>query len=143
MFGIGGGEFLLILIAGLILFGPSKLPELGRALGKGLREFRKAQAALSATLEESVSESEKKSATKATPVEKIQPSAPTVDDVINTAKQSPIKNSDEKSDKPDSLSDGEKANEKIFDDNSGGVADNVGNGGSDADKNRDGNGSEK
>ena len=52
MFGIGAGEFVLILIVGLIVFGPSKLPELGRSLGKLLREFRKAQAALSNVVNE-------------------------------------------------------------------------------------------
>ena len=82
MFGIGAGEFVIILVAGLILFGPGKLPEVGRALGKMLREFRKAQAALSATLEES-----------AEPVKKSPPPAEnkvSVDDVINLAKKSPI-----------------------------------------------------
>ena len=64
MFGIGMGEFVLILIVGLIIFGPKNLPEVGKALGKGLKEFRKAQAALSATLEESVNETPKKSETK-------------------------------------------------------------------------------
>ncbi|MBR1397574.1 MAG: twin-arginine translocase TatA/TatE family subunit [Selenomonadaceae bacterium] len=52
MFGIGAGEFILILIVGLIVFGPNKLPEVGRSLGKLIREFRKAQSALSATLAE-------------------------------------------------------------------------------------------
>ena len=52
MFGIGAGEFVLILIVGLIVFGPSKLPEFGRSIGKLLREFRKAQSALSTTLNE-------------------------------------------------------------------------------------------
>ena len=62
MFGIGAGEFIVILIVGLIVFGPSKLPEIGRAIGKGLREFRKAQAALSQTLNEPLDEPPKKSA---------------------------------------------------------------------------------
>ena len=87
MFGIGAGEFVLILIAGLILFGPSKLPELGRSLGKVLKEFRKAQAAFTATLEESA-EPVKKSPPPST--EKIsleKKSATTVDDVINLAKK--------------------------------------------------------
>ena len=50
MFGIGAGEFILILVVGLIVFGPSKLPEVGRSLGKAIREFRKAQAVLSNAL---------------------------------------------------------------------------------------------
>lgn len=62
MFGIGAGEFVLILIVGLIVFGPSKLPELGRSLGKLLREFRKAQAALSNVVNE-VDQAPVKSAT--------------------------------------------------------------------------------
>ncbi|MBO4401148.1 MAG: twin-arginine translocase TatA/TatE family subunit [Selenomonadaceae bacterium] len=98
MFGIGMGEFILILIVGLIVFGPGKLPEVGRALGKGLREFRKAQAALTATLEESADEPPKKSAppeNKPVTLEKKsepepEPARTTVEDVIATAKQNPI-----------------------------------------------------
>jgi TatA/E family protein of Tat protein translocase len=40
--GIGPGELLLILILALIIFGPRRLPEIGRALGKSIREFRQA-----------------------------------------------------------------------------------------------------
>jgi sec-independent protein translocase protein TatA len=40
---IGGGEILLILVVVLLLFGPKKIPGLAQSLGKGLREFRKAQ----------------------------------------------------------------------------------------------------
>lgn len=42
MFGIGMPELLLILGVALIVLGPKKLPELARALGKGLAEFRRA-----------------------------------------------------------------------------------------------------
>ena len=96
MFGIGAGEFIVILIVGLIVFGPSKLPEVGRAIGKGLREFRKAQAALSQTLNEPL-ESEKKS--EPTPEKK----SITADDIINLAKEKPIVK--------------ESSNEKVFNGN--------------------------
>src|SRR5207249_8054693 len=42
MFGIGMLELLLILVLALIVLGPKKLPELARALGKGMAEFRRA-----------------------------------------------------------------------------------------------------
>lgn len=42
MFGLGAPELILILVLALIIFGPGKLPEVGRALGKGIREFKNA-----------------------------------------------------------------------------------------------------
>lgn len=42
MFGIGIPELLLILVIALVCFGPKKLPEIGQACGKGLREFKDA-----------------------------------------------------------------------------------------------------
>ena len=50
MFGIGVPELILILVVGLIVFGPGKLPEMGRTLGKGIREFRRASNALTAAI---------------------------------------------------------------------------------------------
>jgi TatA/E family protein of Tat protein translocase len=41
MFGIGVPEVLVILVVALVLFGPGKLPEIGGALGKGIRDFRR------------------------------------------------------------------------------------------------------
>jgi len=41
MFGLGWQEFLFILLIGLLLFGPAKLPEIGRSLGKAMKEFKK------------------------------------------------------------------------------------------------------
>ncbi len=41
LFGIGPGELLLILILAFIIFGPRQLPEIGRTLGKTMRELRK------------------------------------------------------------------------------------------------------
>lgn len=114
MFGIGAGELLIILIAGLVIFGPSQLPEIGRAVGKGLREFRKAQAAFSATLDEVSAEPKPKSKTSQ-PITKPEPKSETekislekssaekvteekksteetvnVDDVISMAKTNPL-----------------------------------------------------
>lgn len=37
---LGAGEIVLIVGAALLIFGPSKLPELGKAVGKGIREFK-------------------------------------------------------------------------------------------------------
>lgn len=42
MFGIGIPELILIVVIGLVFFGPGRLPELGRALGNSINEFKKA-----------------------------------------------------------------------------------------------------
>ena len=41
MFGIGFGELIVILIIALVIFGPAKLPGVGAAVGKAIREFKK------------------------------------------------------------------------------------------------------
>jgi len=51
---LGFGEMLLIGVALLIFFGPSKLPELGKALGKGIQEFKKASRELTDSVKEDV-----------------------------------------------------------------------------------------
>ena len=43
LFGIGDTEFVLIVIFAFLLFGPDKLPGMGRTIGRGLRQFREAQ----------------------------------------------------------------------------------------------------
>lgn len=42
MFDIGVPELILILVVALVIFGPGKLPEIGKAVGKSLSEFKKA-----------------------------------------------------------------------------------------------------
>ncbi len=43
LFGISGGEILILLLLVLLLFGPSKIPEIARMLGKGINEVKKVQ----------------------------------------------------------------------------------------------------
>ncbi len=42
MFGLGMQELIVIFVIALLIFGPKKLPELGRSLGRGLAEFKRA-----------------------------------------------------------------------------------------------------
>ena len=48
MFNLGFGEIILILVFALLIFGPKKLPELARSLGRSVREFRDAAEDVSA-----------------------------------------------------------------------------------------------
>jgi sec-independent protein translocase protein TatA len=61
MFGsIGMPELIIILVIALIIFGPRKLPELGRSLGKSIGEFKRASNELRNTLEEEIRVEERK-----------------------------------------------------------------------------------
>jgi len=55
MFGtLGGPELILIFIVGLVVFGPRKLPEIGKSLGKMIGEFKRASADFQRTVEDEV-----------------------------------------------------------------------------------------
>ena len=54
MFGIGMTELLVILVVALIVFGPTKLPDLARSLGRAMHEFRRASNDLRASFNEAV-----------------------------------------------------------------------------------------
>lgn len=76
---IGMPELVVILVIALIIFGPRKLPELGRSLGRSLNEFKRASNELRNSLEEEVRVEEqretqrKAEAAAARPVEDTQP----------------------------------------------------------------------
>lgn len=75
---IGFPELVIILVVALIVFGPRKLPELGRSLGKSLSEFKRASNELRSTLEEEIRVDEQKAKTppsSATPDGSTQPAA--------------------------------------------------------------------
>jgi sec-independent protein translocase protein TatA len=56
MFGIGLPELLVIMVVALLVFGPAKLPELARSLGRGLAEFRRASMDLRQSVMEATDE---------------------------------------------------------------------------------------
>lgn len=60
MFGIGMPELLVIAVIALIVVGPKKLPDIAKALGKGLSEFRKAADGATETLKETLKTDELK-----------------------------------------------------------------------------------
>jgi TatA/E family protein of Tat protein translocase len=59
MFGnIGPTELILIFVIALLVFGPKKLPEIGRSVGKALREFKKTSEEIKSRIEEEIDASE-------------------------------------------------------------------------------------
>jgi sec-independent protein translocase protein TatA len=62
---IGMPELIVIFLIALVIFGPRKLPELGRSLGKGIAEFKRASNELKSTLEEEIRLEERADAAKA------------------------------------------------------------------------------
>lgn len=62
LFNIGPAEMIVILVIALIVFGPKRLPEIGRTVGKSLREFRRASQDLKNEFQDSLEDEENDSA---------------------------------------------------------------------------------
>ncbi|MBM3156201.1 MAG: TatA/E family twin arginine-targeting protein translocase [Chloroflexi bacterium] len=58
-FGIGPLEIILILVIGLLIFGPQKLPQIGRDVGKALRSFKKASMSITSEIEKELEDVKK------------------------------------------------------------------------------------
>jgi len=69
---IGMPELIIIFVIALIIFGPRKLPELGRSLGKSLAEFKRASNELRSTLEEEIRVEEQRTKTEPPPANPVQ-----------------------------------------------------------------------
>ena len=73
---IGLPELVIIFVVALIFFGPRKLPELGRALGKSINEFKRASNELKSTLDDEIRADERKTiaaAPQSTPIQSTDP----------------------------------------------------------------------
>ena len=64
MFGIGSTELIVILIVALIVIGPAKLPEMAKALGKALGEFRRVSSDVKRTIEMEAEQADQKARTE-------------------------------------------------------------------------------
>ena len=86
MFGtLGGPELFLILVIALIVFGPRKLPEIGKNLGRMMGEFRKASTDFQRTIEEEV-----EAVNRATEPPRVEPAKPALTPAVEARAEAPV-----------------------------------------------------
>ena len=88
---LGFPELIIIFVVALLVFGPRKLPELGRSLGKGLSEFKRASNDLRQTLDDEIRDEERRTAltTPLTPPVAIPPAPLVVESADETQESEP------------------------------------------------------
>lgn len=99
MFGIGVPELVLILIIGLVVFGPGKLPEIGKSVGRSLNEFKRATSGLTSTTTDSTPTTTVAAAKETQPaqtVQAVQPAPPAQPQAAVEAKPAEAKTEEKK-----------------------------------------------
>jgi TatA/E family protein of Tat protein translocase len=87
---LGIPELIIIFVVALIVFGPRKLPELGKSLGKSIAEFKRASNELRSTLDDEIRHEERKAALTTPPVVATDPDvigSPTAPETIARGQQ--------------------------------------------------------
>jgi sec-independent protein translocase protein TatA len=79
---LGPAEILVVLVIALLVFGPNKMPEIARQVGKGMREFKRVQQHLKSELRDVVSEFDAPSTTSTVDVDPVPMLPPKDDEVV-------------------------------------------------------------
>src|SRR5664279_2720300 len=85
---IGMPELLLIFVVALLVFGPKKLPEIGKSLGKGLAEFKKASDDLKKTIENEIEQGKQEAAAVKAQVTEVKSSLAEVPSAVTPSETS-------------------------------------------------------